>query len=213
MTKFFRLGAAGVALAAALATVPAHAQLADNEAQAEARAEILSALTLDLEAGTLLDFGAVVIQDSAVSATLTMDADGTLDCSDANLVCSGANDVPVFNISGGSANATVKVNLPTATSAAPAYIYLAGDNTITDDTQRLEIYDFTSDATLNAATTVDILDAYNNVIGTTPVAAYYSVDLDALGENSFTVGATLAFDGDEVPGVYSDNFTVSVEYQ
>lgn len=208
MTKFFRIGAAGVALAAAAVANPAFAQAS---ATADARAEILSALTLEVETGSALDFGAVVIQSNLSPATLIMGEDGVLDCSDANLVCSGTNDVPVFNISGGTANRTVKVNLPTADSLTPLYIYLNGTAT-TDDTQRLELYDFTTDATFNAASTVDVYDAYNNLVSTDPVAAYYSVDLDGSGDGSFTVGGTLHFDGDELAGAYSGTFDVSVDY-
>lgn len=208
MTKFLRYGAASVALAATLASAPAFAQ---NQASSEARAEILSALTLELETGSALDFGAVVITDNTVADTLVMAEDGTLTCG-ANFVCSGTTDVPVFNISGGSVNRTVTVSLPAADVTTPDYIYLGGDNTITDDTQRLEIYDFTSDADFTPAGTVNILDAYNNVVGTQAVDAYYSVDLDGAGEGSFTVGATLGFDGDEVAGSYSANFNVSVDY-
>lgn len=208
MTKFLRTAATGVALAAAAASAPAFAQA---QATADARAEILSALTLQVEAGSALDFGAVVITDNTVADTLVMGEDGVLTCG-ANFVCSGTTDVPVFDISGGSANRTVRVNLPSADVTTPLYIYLGGDNTITDETQRLELYDFTSDATFNAATTVNVLDPYGNVTGTQNIAAHYSVDLDAAGEASFTVGGTLGFDGDEVAGAYSGTFDVSVDY-
>lgn len=211
MTKFFRFGAAGVAMAAALAAAPAMAQT--NSDTADARAEILSALTLTVQAGSALDFGAVVIQNSAVAGTLSMGSDGVLDCSDANLICSGTTDVPVFDVTGGSADKWVTINLPTST-----YLYLGGTPTV-DETQRLTLDNFTSDGTFTAASTDPVLDAYGNpvldglgnpVTVTTP--AYYSTQLDSSGEGSFTVGGDLQFDGSEVPGSYEGTFDVSVDY-
>ncbi|WFL78666.1 DUF4402 domain-containing protein [Altererythrobacter arenosus] len=206
MTKFLRFGAAGVAVAAALATAPAFAQ--SNQASADARAEILSALTLEVATGTTLDFGAVVIQNTASAATLVMGDDGVLDCSDANLVCSGTTDVPVFDISGGTANKTVTISF----DSTSVNLYLGGTPSV-DPTEYLVLDTFTSDATLNPAqNNVPVLDPYGVQTGTVNIPAYYSTTLDGSGAGSFTIGGSLHFDGNEVAGVYSGSVPVTVDY-
>lgn len=206
MTKFLRTAAAGVALAAAAASAPAFAQA---QASADARAEILSALTLNVQAGSSLDFGSVVIQNTAVAGVLTMGSDGLLDCSDANLVCSGTTDVPVFEITGGTADKFVTINF----DSSLVYLYNGGTVT-TDDTLRLELDNFTSDGTLNAAqNNVPVLDAYGNPTGATVnIPAYYSLQLDGSGDGSFTIGGDLHFDGDEATGEYTGTVPVTVNY-
>lgn len=206
MKKFLRTGAAGVAIAALAVSAPAFAQ---NSASADAQAEILSALTLNVQAGSSLDFGAVVIQNTAVAGTLSMGSDGVLDCSDANLICSGTTDVPVFEISGGSADKFVSINF----DSALVYLYLGGTVT-TDDTQRLELDTFTSDATFNAEQLgVPVLDPYGAPTGATvDIPEYYSTQLDASGNGSFTIGGDLHFDGDEAAGVYTGTVPVTVDY-
>lgn len=214
MTTMLRMGAAGAIAAVALASAPAYA--ADN-ADATAKAEILSALTLTLETGSSLDFGGVVMTGAG---SLTMDADGTLDCSDTNLVCSGSTDVPIFDVTGGSANKAIKINLPSAIS-----LYKNGTTAGTATAQQiLSLGNFTTDGVFNASATTARLDQYGDPVpdlgtdpsGATPfydtAAAYWSVTLDGSGEGRFSVGGDLDFDGDEEVGGYTGTFNVSVEY-
>lgn len=108
MINKLRYGAAGVAIAAAMG-MGSVAHAADN-ADATAQAEILAALTLDLQTGTLLDFGQMVVNGAD---TVVLDPAANLTCG-TNLVCSGTPSVPAFDISGGTANKDVTVNLPTS---------------------------------------------------------------------------------------------------
>lgn len=211
MFNKFRMGAAGAAIAAALAFGGA-AQAADN-ADATATAEILSALTLELETGSSLDFGAVVVSGAG---SLTMAADGTLDCSDANLICSGTTDVPVFNITGGTADENVKIIFDhPVTSGDPILLVssTAVDPANPTTAEALVASNFTTDSTFTASSTVADLDQYGDPTGTfTTTDAYYGLQLDSSGEGRFSVGADLDFDGDETPGVYTGTFNVKVEY-
>ncbi len=106
MKKAFRIGATGVAIAAAMGmSSVAHADNAD----ATATAEILEALTLDLQTGTSLDFGSMVV---SAASTVSLDAaTGALDCTDAGVTCTGTSGVPTFDV-GGTANKEVTINLP-----------------------------------------------------------------------------------------------------
>ena len=113
MINKLRYGAAGAVFAAALG-MASTAQAADN-ADATATAEILSSLTLDVAAGTSLDFGQMVLPNTN-GGTVTLAADGTLDCSDPDIVCSGTTGVPTFNISAGTPGKAVTVNLPASSS-------------------------------------------------------------------------------------------------
>lgn len=133
MKKFIRIAASGVALASAMGmSSVAHADNAD----ATATAEILEALTLDLQTGTSLDFGDMVVSGPA---TVSLAADGTLDCSDADVTCVGTSGVPTFDV-GGTASKAVTVNLPTSATM-----------THTNGTDTLTVNNFVSDAADNAA--------------------------------------------------------------
>jgi len=113
MINKLRYGAAGAAFAAALGMASA-AQAADN-ANATATAEILTSLTLDVAPGTSLDFGQMVLPNTS-GGTVTLAPDGTLTCASPNIVCSGTTSVPTFNISTGTPNKAVTVNLPAGSS-------------------------------------------------------------------------------------------------
>lgn len=107
MTKTIRFGAATIAMAAAMGmSTVAHAQ---DTASADATAEILEALDLELTAGEL-DFGAIVVNGAD---TLTLTAAGTMDCANKNVVCSGTTNNPLFTVTG-TADKDVSINLPTA---------------------------------------------------------------------------------------------------
>ncbi|MEL6542535.1 MAG: DUF4402 domain-containing protein [Pseudomonadota bacterium] len=106
MTKTIRFGAAGIAMAAAMSmSTVAHA----DTASADATAEILEALQLDLTEGSL-DFGAIVVNGAD---TLTLTAAGTMDCANKQVVCSGTTDNPLFTVQGTDGK-DVSINLPTA---------------------------------------------------------------------------------------------------
>lgn len=183
MFKTIRFGAAGVAMAAALGMGSvAHAQDAD----ADATAEVLQALTLNLDSGSL-DFGTMVVNGAG---SVVLAANGTLDCSAAQITCSGTTDVPTFTATG-TANQDVTINLPTTVNLDhPNYTTTPGAQ------HRIELNAFTSDAPVNSS-------------GPT---SFYEVQLDGTGAASFSVGGTIVIDGSEVAGTYDGTFNVSVEY-
>ncbi|KPP90640.1 DUF4402 domain-containing protein [Erythrobacter sp. HL-111] len=177
MTKMIRFGAAGVALFAAMGmSTAAFAQ--DDTATATATAEVLDALTLDNTNG--LDFGTMVVDGGG---TVTLGADGVLDCSAGDIVCSGTSAVAAFDVTG-TANKAVTINLPT-------------------DSIDLNHPDFSGSSV--GEHTIE-LDAF------TSSASGNEITLDGSGEGDFTVGGTITFDGSEVAGIYSGSFDVSVEY-
>lgn len=142
MINKLRYGAAGAAFAVALGMSPA-AQAADN-ANATATAEILSSLTLDVAAGTSLDFGQMVLPNTNGGA-VSLSAGGVLDCSDPDIVCSGTTGVPTFNITTGTPNKAVTVSLPTSASTL---LRVGGTSGVTQDEIVLDTFT-TSAATLN----------------------------------------------------------------
>lgn len=185
MKKYLRLGATGAVLAASLGmTSVAHAQ---DTATADAFAEILTALQLNVATGTSLDFGAMVVTGAG---TVSLAPDNTLDCSVATIVCSGSTGVPTFEVAGTPLkNVTVKFDASSAIlRRVGGVVGAAADELVLDS--------FTSNASVNNS-------------GPVP---FYEVSLDGLGDSSFEVGGDLNFDGSEVPGVYQGSFDVSVEY-
>lgn len=185
MNKFLRLGAAGAVFAASMGmTTAAHAA---DTASADAFAEILSALNLTLDTNSKLDFGAMVVSGAGV---VTLDADGTFDCTATNIVCSGTTEVASFSIDSGTGLKDVTINLPSSTTL------LRAGGTSGTAADELELDNFTTTGSLNTS-------------GSTP---FYEVSLDSAGEAGFSVGGDLNFDGTEVPGSYTGTFSVSVEY-
>lgn len=180
MKKTLRIGATGVAIVAAMGmSSVAHADNAD----ATATAEILEALTLDVATGTSLDFGAMVVSaDPGVDSVVSLAADGTLDCDDTNVVCSGTTGVPTFNV-GGTASKAVTISLPTADV----------DLTHTNGVNTVVLGGFVTDAADNAAGDPE-------------------VTLDGDGNGSFNVGGDITIESDDPAGIYTGSFNVSVEY-
>jgi len=175
MTKTIRFGAAGIALFAAMGM--SNAALA-QDASATATAEVLEVLTLTNTAG--LDFGTMIV-DGVGSVSLA--ADGTLDCSAADIVCSGTTAVAAFDVTG-TANQAVTINLPTGNID-------------------LNHPDFTGASV--GEHTIELNTFVSNAAGN-------EITLDGAGEGDFTVGGTINFDGSEVAGIYTGSFDVSVEY-
>lgn len=176
MTKTIRFGAAGIALFAAMGM--SNAAFAQDTANATATAEVLDALTLNNSTG--LDFGTMVVDGAG---TVSLAADGTLDCAAADIVCSGTSAVAAFDVTG-TANKAVTINLPTAAidlNHPDLTAASTGEHTI-------ELDAFVSSGTGNEIT------------------------LDGSGDGSFTVGGSIEFDGSEVAGIYTGSFDVSVEY-
>jgi hypothetical protein len=189
MKKFLRFGAASAVLAASLGmSTVAQAQATDT-ASADAFAEILTALQLELDTGSKLDFGAMVVTGAGV---VSLDAStGTLDCAAAAIVCSGTTELAAFSITAGTADKTVTINF----DAGPVTL-LRDLGTSGNSADELELTNFNSDAAENTA-------------GAT---SFYEVTLDSSGLGAFQVGGDLTFDGTEVAGVYTGTFDVSVEY-
>lgn len=178
MTKTIRFGAAGVAMFAALGlSTAAHA----DTATADATAEVLDALVLTND--TALDFGAMVVSGAG---SVTLGADGTLDCSATDIVCSGTTSVAGFSVEG-TANKAVTINLPASSVELRHPSYTAA----------------------TAAEHSIILDSFTSSEngGTGP-----EVTLDGAGDATFDVGGTITLDGSEAAGVFDGTFDVSVEY-
>jgi hypothetical protein len=187
MKKTIRFGAAGVAMFAALGmSSVAHA---DTET-ATAEAEVLQALTLDLVPTTSVDFGAMVVSGAG---SVSLDpSDGSLDCTAANITCSGTTDIADFTITG-TASKAVTIILPAADVDLQHTDYGTADPLTRDATHVIE---FSTDT-----------EAADN-----PTTLLPEVTLDGLGDGDFSVGGSLNFDGGEVAGDYSATFTVEVEY-
>ena len=107
MTKLFRYSLAAATLASAL-SFASTAQAAAS-ANADAKAQILSSLTLAVAPGTTLDFGQIAPNGAG---TVKVDAQGARTCS-ALLVCVGTPNPITFNVTG-TPNASVSVTLPSA---------------------------------------------------------------------------------------------------
>lgn len=139
MTKTIRLGAAGIAMFAALGmSSVSHAQ---DTATATAEAEILEALELNLAEGTL-DFGSIVVNGGDF---LVLDPDGSMDCTGKDVVCVGTPNTPRFTVDG-TADKAVSITLPTSITLT---------NTTTGGTtgdDAMTVNAFTSDAAGNEVT-------------------------------------------------------------
>ncbi len=178
MTKTIRFAAAGAAMFAALGMgTAAHA----DTATADATAEVLDALVLNND--TALDFGAMVVSGAG---TVTLAADGTLNCAATDIVCSGTTSVAGFSVEG-TANKAVTINLPTTSVDLQHPSFTAG----------------------TAAEHTIVLSAFTSSENGTGGP---EVTLDGTGNATFDVGGTITLDGTEAAGVFSGTFDVSVEY-
>lgn len=178
MAKNLRIGAAGVAMFAALGmSSAAHA----DTATADATAEVLDALVLTNT--TALDFGTMVVSGAGA---VTIAADGTLTCTDPDIVCSGTTGVAGFSVDG-TANKDVTITLPAAAVELRHPSYTAA----TAAQHAIELDTFTS--------------SENGAGGP-------EVTLDGTGNATFDVGGTITLDGAEAAGVFDGTFDVSVEY-
>lgn len=186
MKKFLRFGAASTVLAASLG-MSTVAQAQDN-ASADAFAEILTALQLELDLNSKLDFGAMVVTGGGV-VTLNA-ATGNITCPTA-IVCSGTTETAKFSILAGTGLKDVTINFDT-----PSVTLLRGGGNAANPADVLVLNKFNSDAALI----------------TDPLGDYYEVTLDTAGTSAFQVGGDLTFDGSELAGVYTGTFDVSVEY-
>lgn len=187
MKKFLRIGAASAVVAASLG-MSSVAQAQDT-ATADAFAEILTALELELDTGSKLDFGSMVVTGAG---TVSLDADtGALDCTATTIVCNGTTETATFNITAGSALKDVTIVFGTPTAKL-----LRSGGTVGVAADELELTNFNSDAAFI----------------TDPMGDYYEVTLGATGLATFEVGGDLTFDGTELAGVYQGSFAVSVEY-
>ncbi|WP_114521191.1 DUF4402 domain-containing protein [Altererythrobacter sp. ZODW24] len=172
MTNKFRIGAAGVALVAALGMTSV-ANAADT-ATATAEAEVLSALTLTVATGSTLDFGQIAVNGAG---TVALDpTDDSVVCS-ADLVCIGTTAAVDFEVTG-AASQDVAITLPTGS----VDLTLNGLPTILA-TETLELTAFLSDDADDVVQTDAAGDAGFAVGGTltfdgTEVAGTYSGTFD-----------------------------------
>ncbi|HUQ13127.1 MAG TPA: DUF4402 domain-containing protein [Novosphingobium sp.] len=107
MNKLFRKMVAVSAAAAALAT--GSNAFAATTATADARAEILSTLTLAVRTGSVLDFGQIANNGGG---TVVVAASGARTCS-ALLVCIGASSPVTFDVAG-TPDTGIVVTLPSS---------------------------------------------------------------------------------------------------
>lgn len=105
MRNSLRLAAVGIAIGAASLATSAQAAAS---ATATATAEVLSSLTLTVDAGSQLDFGQIAAN---TGGTVTVNADSTVSTTGA-LISTGTRN-PVSLTVTGSKGATVAVTLPT----------------------------------------------------------------------------------------------------
>ncbi|WP_336985254.1 DUF4402 domain-containing protein [Altererythrobacter aquiaggeris] len=134
MTNKFRNGAAGVALIAALGMSTA-ASAADSET-ATAEAEVLTALTLVVAEGSILDFGQVAVNGGG---TIVLDpTDESNPTCSANLVCIGDTFAVNFEITG-QGDQDVGISLPTS-----AVDLVRAGGVATNAADKLELSSFVS---------------------------------------------------------------------
>ena len=219
MTKTFKLGAAGLAIAAMGVSAPTFAQ---STATASAEAEILSALTLTNVSGSELNFGNIVITNTPTAAapeTVTLDpSDMSVSCS-ANLVCSGTTMAAQFHAEGDGDN-ELRVDLPVSTilsyndgvtnhqMTVDTFTMYSQNNTY--GTSNAQEFDLDSNGMIQLdgsgnPQTRDQLDGSGNAIEVS------TITLDA-GDAYFNVGARLLIEDAMAAGVYTGSFDVSVEY-
>lgn len=138
MNKTIRLGAAAIALSAAIGmSSAAHA----DTATADATAEVLQPLNLVLDNGAL-DFGSIVVDGPD---TLTLTPDNTMDCTNKQVVCVGTTSVPSFTVEG-TANKDITINLPTTDVEL---VLDSGSSGV--PTQVLTLNQFTASSQINSA--------------------------------------------------------------
>ncbi|GMN12898.1 DUF4402 domain-containing protein [Altererythrobacter sp. MTPC7] len=212
MKMFFR-GAASTAIAAvAFAAMPAMAQTAGdpnaNQADADARAEILAGLTLTNVAGTSLDFGSIIVLGAG---TVTVPSDGSAaTCPAASFVCAGATDVAEFEVTGSDGKA-VSITLPDAAATVGELEYDDGVNPV----HTIDITEFETNAKLDSATPV--LDPVSGLPAVDPISGdplfvQYDGVLLTGGTATFPVGGSIALAAGQEPGLYEHTFTVEVNY-
>ncbi len=186
MKSTYRLGAAGAAVIAALSLASA-AQAAPVTENAEARAEVVRALTVVKD--TDLDFGKVAV---AGAGTVTVDSDGTVSACTVNLTCYGTTSGAKFDVTTGTIGKTLTVTLPADVSL------LRAGGVVGTAADELELDTYTTDATDTAGVyTITLVDDGNGT---------------GNGIASFSVGGSLAFDGSEVEGLYTATISVDVDY-
>ncbi|MGN6498613.1 MAG: DUF4402 domain-containing protein [Tsuneonella sp.] len=188
MTINYRLGAAGVAMIAALGLASA-ANAAPQTATADAKAEIVSAFTITKASD--LDFGKIAINNAGTGGTVVVANDGTPTCA-ATLTCYSTTSAAKFNITNGTAGKRLTVKLPTSATL------LTGTGLAANE--KLSLSNVTTDAAAMMS-------------GGVAVPNYYTVDLDSSGLANFSVGGKLTVDGDEVQGAYVATLSFDVDYQ
>lgn len=156
MTKMIRFGAAGIAMFAAMGmSTAAHA---DTET-ADATAEVLEALVLTLDSGSL-DFGSIVVNGAD---TLTITPANTMDCANKNVVCTGTTDVPSFSVAG-TANKAVTIILP---AASVNLVLQGGSAAVSSQVMTLDTFTSSENTVNGPETTLDGAGAATFTVGGT----------------------------------------------
>lgn len=217
MTNPIRFSAAALTLAAVLGTAaPAAAQ---QTASADARAEILAALKLTKVAGSVLDFGDLIISNNTGNYTLTLDPSTMQVSCPSGLVCTGLTSGAQFHVEG-QGGKQVRVDLPLAATltngsggsltADTFTMSSPTSNTIGNTTVKelaLDANGLIQDDGAGNPLLQNKLDTSGNPI---PVK---TITLDPTTQDAyFTVGADLHIPGTAAVGVYQGTFNVSVDY-
>ena len=189
MTKTLRMGAAGAAIAFAMSMGGvAHAQ---QSASADAKVEVLKPLKIEAAADGL-NFGSVIVDPAG--GNISIAADGTLTCGNA-FVCTGDTSVAEFTVTEGTIGKTVNFALP-----ANAVLVQAGVNPVSGPAnQKIELGSYVT----NAAASADDANIYTVTLANNGAGE---------GNATFSIGGSLSFDGNELPGEYATEFSVTVEY-
>lgn len=178
MKSVLRYTAAGLALA----TVGIASNASAATGSAAARAEILSNLTVTVDAGdSTLNFGQITDNGVVGTSTVAISPADVRTCG-ANLTC-GAGvtpNAPTFNVTG-FANQSVAVTFPNTVETLDRV-----GGAIGSMPYQMNVGTFTSSAN--------------------------TVTLSSTGTGSFSVGGTLTVNAGQAPGVYTGTVAVQVEY-
>jgi len=167
MTKTIRIGAAGIAMFAALGM--GSAASAQTVQSADAFAEVLEPLTLAVTGS--LDFGAIVVNGAG---TITLDTVGTItpaNCGGGN-VCTGTTSAPEYTVVG-TAGKDVSITLPSGNIDLVLQ---------TDPTETMTLNNFVSSAGgtvgLNASGNGTFTVGGDLIVGATQDAGIYEGSFD-----------------------------------
>lgn len=178
MKSILRTAAAGVALATFGIATGASAQ---TTASANAEAEILSTLSVAIDAGdNVLNFGTIADQGIAGPTAVVVDAAGNLASCGASLICGGTPAAPTFDVEG-LTGALVDVSFVNASEALTTAVVptgMTGTMNVSTFTTNLAgnqiLLDGTDSFTVGGTLTVNPLQAPGVYTGTVSVSVAYN---------------------------------------